>query len=298
MVRSHPVAGARSVWAIAAIGVLALAPAYAARADDPPPTDKSAYSLLDPTPEDQLRSLCTDRPGKSTAPCTVDVGWWQLESDIYNVTLQRVAGVATTTQLFTNPTLKLGVTSALDLEAAITPFEEVSVDDHGIVTRAEGVGDLYLRAKQALIGDDAGDIGIAISPYIKIPTASRSIGDGAVEEGVVAPIRLSLPHGWQLLFDPELDLLADSVGDGRHLNAIGLANLSHPVSKTITVSAELWVARNLDPEAPTTEVSADVNATWIPPRQPNLQFDAGINFGLDRATPGEQLFVGISRRFR
>ena len=90
------------------IGVigLALMGASAAWADDPsePPPDKSGFTLFNPTPDGDLRSLCTDRPTKSTAPCTVDAGHWQLESDIYNFTTQTTDGVTTTTQLFTNPT--------------------------------------------------------------------------------------------------------------------------------------------------------------------------------------------------
>jgi len=77
-----------------------------AQADDPPAPDKSGYTLFNPTPDADLRSLCTDRPTKSTSPCTVDAGHWQVESDVYNYTVQTDAGVTTTTQLFTNPTLR------------------------------------------------------------------------------------------------------------------------------------------------------------------------------------------------
>src|SRR5580700_12071366 len=102
----------------ALIGLVALAStvgAATAEADAPTP-DKSAYTVFHPTPDNLLRSLCTDRPTKSTAPCTVDAGHWQVEADIYNFTTQTTDGVTTTTQLFTNPTLKLGVTDNLDVE--------------------------------------------------------------------------------------------------------------------------------------------------------------------------------------
>src|SRR5208282_3287838 len=84
---------------IAALVVLGLMVAGAARADDaaPPPPDKSGFTLFDPTPVADLRGFCTDRPTKSTGPCTVDAGVWQVESDVYNYTYDSADGVATTT---------------------------------------------------------------------------------------------------------------------------------------------------------------------------------------------------------
>src|SRR5271167_3845350 len=100
-----------------------------ARADDPPAPDKSAYTVFDPVPDNELRTLCTDRPTKSTSPCTVDAGHWQVESDVYNYTTQTADGVTTTTQLFTNPTLKLGLTNSLDFEVNMVPYEQVATHD-------------------------------------------------------------------------------------------------------------------------------------------------------------------------
>ena len=74
-----------------------------------------------------------------------------------------------TTELFTNPTLKLGVTNTLDLEATIAPYEQITVTDHGVTARVGGVGDLFLRAKCALVGDDSGDLAVAINPFVKFP---------------------------------------------------------------------------------------------------------------------------------
>jgi hypothetical protein len=284
------------------IGCLAgagLAFATAAFADPPPPAapDKSGYTLFDPTPDAALRSLCTDRPTKSASPCTVDAGHWQVESDIYNLTVQRGGGVTVTTELFTNPTLKLGLTNRLDLEVSLAPYERVTVKVGGVSTHSSGVGDLFLRAKANLLGDDGGNVGLAISPFIKVPTASRGLGNGAVEAGVAALLQVSLPDNWSLNFDPELDALENAAGDGRHLNSIAVVSLNRPVSKTVTLSGEVWSDMDFDPAGRQTQVSADVGAAWVPAKVPTLQLDGGVNFGLNRATPGVQVYVGISKRF-
>ena len=72
-----------------------------------------------------LRPLCTDRPTKSTSPCTVDAGHFQLESDLFNVTVDRGGGQTTTTWLATNPTLKYGLTDRLDVEVNMAPYVSV-----------------------------------------------------------------------------------------------------------------------------------------------------------------------------
>ena len=269
----------------------------AAKADDAQADEaQRGYSLFNPAPADKLRGLCTDRPTKSTGPCTVDAGHWQVESDLYNLTYQRDSGVSTTTELFTNPTLKLGLTDNLDVEANIVPFEQVTVKDHGATTRTTGAGDLYLRLKDSLVGGDNAKVAIAVSPFLKVPTAGSGLGNGAVEGGVIVPVQFALGD-WQLLFDPELDVLKNAADDGRHVSAAGLVSLSRAASKAVTLSAELWTQSDFDPTGTTTQYSADLGAAWIPTQAPNLQLDTGVNLGLNRATPDVQAYVGISRRF-
>jgi hypothetical protein len=277
---------------------LALFATTTARADEPTP-DKSGFTVFNPTPDADLRSLCTDRPTKSNAPCTVDAGHWQVEADVYNFTTQTTDGVTTITQLFTNPTLKLGLTNTLDIEVNIVPYEELRTHDSvaGTTVTARGAGDLFLKAKWNLKGDDGGAFAVALMPYIKVPTAGRVLGNGEVEGGVLAPMQFNLPHNWQLAFVPELDALADAAGSGHHVNGSLDLALSYPVTKTVTLAAEIWGDANFDPAGTVTQASFDVGAAWIPAKSPNFQLDGGVNLGLNRATPGLQAYVGVSRRF-
>ena len=288
--------------ALAAVAPIAVVMGVAtARADDTaaPPPDKSQFNLLHPTPEADLRTLCADRPTKSNGPCTVDAGHWQLESDIYNVTLQTLDGVTTRTELFTNPTLKLGLTNTVDFEVNVAPYEQVTTHDSiaGETSRVGGIGDIFLRAKWNLQGDDGATTSVALFPFFKIPTARLGVGNGAVEGGLIVPIALNLPGSWQLTIDPEADALANSVGSGHHLNITSPLSLSYPVTKTITLFGELWGDVNFDPAGTVSQASFDLAVAWIPAKAPNLQFDGGANFGLNHATPGAQLYVGVTRRF-
>lgn len=261
--------------------------------------DKSAYTLLNPTPTALERSFCTDRPTKSTGPCTVDAGHFQLESDVFNATFDRSGGQNTHTFLFSNPTLKIGITDTADLEASLTPYERIDTLDRftGVRTHAQGVGDLYVRGKLNLMGDDDGAFALALSPFVKLPTAAHGLGDGAVEEGVILPMSLSLPQNWALTVDPEVDALKNGADNGRHLNLSGLVGVSRPLDKIATLSLELWSDVNIDPRGTVRQYSFDLGAAWVWPRRPNFQLDCGVNFGLNSATPAAQLYTGVSQRF-
>jgi hypothetical protein len=282
----------------AAALALCLAPAIA-WADDAASPARPDYTLFNPTPDDQLRALCTDRPTKSTGACTVDPGHLQIESDLFNATIDDSGGIDVTTYFYTNPTFKLGLTRTIDVELNIAPFEQVLTRDRATRTTTDvgGIGDLYARLKVNLAGDDSGAFAAAIVPYVKAPTARPGLGDGAVEGGVVVPLSFNLPAGWSVVFDPEADVLKDADSNGRHLNIAGLASLSKSVTKTVTASIELWSQLNFDPKGLVSQSSFDLGAAWIPAKHPNVQLDGGVNLGLNRATPGAQVYLGLSRRF-
>jgi hypothetical protein len=257
--------------------------------------DKSAYWLFSPTPDGEMRAFCTDRPPKANSPCTVDAGHFQYETDILNWTYARSGGVTTNTWLYTNPTLKLGLTNRIDLELNIAPLETVTTRSPSGKSTLAGVGDLFLRVKVNVAGPEGGDFQAALVPFLKIPTARAGIGDGAVEGGLIVPISLALPHDFTLILDPEVDILRDANGLGKHANFQMLFNVSHALSDSVTAYVELWGQANNDPAFPTKQASLDLSATWLV--RPNLQFDAGANIGLTSATPAIQLYLGLSQRF-
>lgn len=53
---------------------------------------------------------------------------------------------------------------------------------------------------------------------MKVPTAKPGIGAQAVEGGLIAPISFGLSKDFTLLYDPEIDVLRNQAGFGRHTN--------------------------------------------------------------------------------
>src|SRR3974390_1473621 len=64
--------------------------------------------------DDGLRPLCPDRPGKGTSPCTVDAGYWQVEVDAFDATLEHHDGTTQDDYVLFSPTVKYGVTDVVD----------------------------------------------------------------------------------------------------------------------------------------------------------------------------------------
>ena len=240
---------------------------------------------------EDLKPICADRPNKAAAPCTVDAGHWQVEVDAADFTHDRTGGVTTDFGLFASTNFKYGVSKTLDLELNVAPYEVLAVSGQG---RVSGFGDLTARAKWAVVG---GDVPITLAPFIKIPTATRAIGNGAVEGGLVVPIGFNLPHGLALAINPEVDALHDGAGNGTHAAYAFSAVVSHAMGPEFIGAVEVWGAENEDPAGHLHQASFDLGLAWIPLKDQNLQLDAGTNLGLTHDTPAVNVYAGVSRRF-
>lgn len=254
----------------------------------------AAQQAAVPTASTAEAPICTDRPTKSNFACTVPKGLIQIEADGFNW-LQGSSGGARTDQLlFTNPTFKYGVSHSSDVQLNWVPFITVrSRVAAGRVTTLSGVGDVTVRFKQRLTSTD-GAFQLAILPFVKLPTAKLGVGNGKVEGGVAVPVNISVPGGWTFTLGPQLDVLADFDGNGRHAGFTGLINIAKQFGK-FTFYNEIWTSQNFDPGGKVSQYSYDVSLAWLP--QPTLQFDIGANVGLNRQTPDLVTYFGISTRF-
>lgn len=238
--------------------------------------------------------ICTDRPTKASVACTVPAGSVQIESDVVSWTRMNDVGFRTDTILYSNPTLKAGVGTHTDLELNTAPYETVRDRDTGNVDTEGGVGELYLRVKQRLTADEA-KTQVSLIPYVKVPTARQAIGNGKWEGGIVGTANFPLPAHFTLTVGPELDVLANDDRGGHHVGLVSLVNLSHPVTKAINAYVEFWNEQEFAPGGTIHHYSIDLAGTYQ--LKKTMQLDAGINIGLNRDTPGTQLYLGVSKRF-
>ena len=240
-----------------------------------------------------LPPICTDRPTKANALCTVPPGKFQIESAPVAWSLLKQGGVRTEVLTIGGSFVKFGLSTKSDLQLGFAPFVKASTKSGGDHDSLSGFGDLTVRYKRRLTGDGA-KLQVGFIPFVKLPTAKHGIGNGKVESGLAVP--LSLPVGSATLtLGPELDLLADGDGSGRHPALVNLANISATVAPRLTLAGELWSNFNLDPAGTIKQASADLAAAYAVSER--FQLDAGANFGLTRDTSDVELYFGASARF-
>lgn len=239
--------------------------------------------------------ICPDRPSKSTGTCTVPTGRVQVETGLIDWSQDRSDGIRTDFVTFGSSLVKYGIGERADIELGVTPFATQRVRVGGAHATASGFGDLLLRVKYRLTAESA-PIEVALDPFVKLPTAKHDLGNRRVEGGLVVPVSADLgKSGLTLSLDPELDLLADSDGHGRHAAMIQVINLGASLNDRLGVSGELWGQWNWDPARTDRQFSADGAVTYLVNR--DLQLDAGANFGLNSNTPDVEVYAGISTRF-
>ena len=245
------------------------------------------------TADDQ--TICADRPSKSTGPCTVPQGKWQIETGLVDWTRDRSGGLKTDTIVWANTAIKYGIGRRTDLELWITPLETASVHGGGESEHHSSFGDTVLRIKYALTSDDA-PVQVALDPFVKIPTANHRLGNGKVEGGLLVPIEIPIGKSpITLSLDPEVDLFANSDGSGHHLAADNVVNLGLAVNDRVTVSTEVWTMWDWDPAGTGKQASWDVAGSYLATKA--LQLDVGANFGLNNQTPDFEVYSGVSVRF-
>lgn len=262
--------------------------------------DKSRFNLFNPTPAGLMREMRTDRPDKTESPFTVDAGHFQAELDIVNYTYDRFNGIpgdVRTEAVGIGPiNLKVGILNNADLQLVIQTYHSVRV--HNFTTRQvienRGFGDILPRLKLNIWGDDGGRSAFALMPFLKLPTNDDGIGNSSVEGGLILPLSLSLPYGFDMGVMTEVDFLRDSFGPGRHSEFVNSITFSHDLVGELSGFLEFF-----------SSVSTESRSEWVGTLDvglaylliKNVQLDAGAFFGVTRSAEDINPFLGISWRF-
>lgn len=276
---------------LAAVSLLAFVPDARAQhgADSPTPDpspDKSAFHLFNPTPRDLWRDLSADRPDFTESPYTVDAGAIQLEMSFFDYAKNGSADVWTVAPF----NLKVGVLNDLDLQFVFDPWVR---EDDGMRSR-DGVGDLEVRAKFNLWGNDAGDTAFGFMPFIKAPTASQSLGNDHVEGGLIFPFAVDLAEGVGLGLMFETDFVFDEIDDGYDTEFIFTAALGLDVTEALGVYLEGIAVESTDPA---TDFRGLLGLGATLALTGDLILDAGVNLGLTGDADDFSVFSGLTIRF-
>lgn len=265
-----------------------------------PPIDKSAYTLLNPTPRKFMRELAPDRPDKTESPYTVDAGHFQLEMDVLSYSYDRYTP-ARDEQRFERVTisplnLKVGILNNLDFHLGIESYVSTRVHDFatGDVETHRGFGDIVPRLKVNLWGNDGGKTAGGIMPFMKLPTNQDELGNNSVEGGVIFPVAIELPLGFGMGVMTEVDWNRDVNGDGHHAEFVNSITFSRDIIGKLAGYVEFF-----------SSVSTENGSPWVGtfdvgfgyPLSADIQIDTGVNIGLTRNAEDVSPFLGLTWRF-
>lgn len=242
---------------------------------------RATHAPEEPTSVEMLRPLSTDRPDVTESPNTVDAGHFQLEADLGRVTRD----AELTSYGFAHTNLKLGLAHFWDVQVVV----ESVVGLEGEGTSDWGFGDLTLRTKLNLFGNDSGPA-LALMPWSKLPTAG-SRGNEKVEGGLVVPFGFDLPFSFECGLMLEGDWMANEADDDHHLELLHSAAFGRTLVGPLGAFVEGFGVYSREPEA-TYALSTALGFTYD--IEGWLQPDAGLAVGLTEAAEDYSAFVGLS----
>ena len=243
-----------------------------------------------------MRELSPDRPDKTESPYTVDAGHYQLEMDFANYTGNDSGGATTRAWNIAPFNVKAGLLNNVDLQFVFDNYLNVRAKDDatGASATRSGVGDFSTRLKMNLWGDDGGQTAFALLPFVTFPTATGNLGDGGVEGGVIFPLAVKLPDGFDLGLETAVGCLRDEDDSNHHADFINSITLDHAVFGQLSGYLEFF-----------SDVSTERHAGWVGTVDTgleflvtkNMQLDCGCNFGVTQAADNYNPFAGITVRF-
>lgn len=250
------------------------------------------YSLFNPVPQALMREMETDRPDVTESPYTVDAGHFQYETDFLRLIKEKSELQKTNTLLVNQANIKIGLTGSTAIQIGFQTYGRQRETDiaSGNAETTHGFGDVTLRFKQNLIGNDHGNFALALLPYIKFPT-SKYDEKSRLEGGLIVPMLYKLPGEWNLGFQVEVDRLKDLDQQAMHTEFLQTLTLSHQLLKNVDGIAETYYTYDFKAH----EISNFLNASIQMEVAKDLKLDAGINYGLQHHSE-KQYFIGASYR--
>ena len=262
-----------------------------------PAVDKSAFTVLNPTPAELMRDLSADRPDATESPVTVDAGHIQVELSFFDFTYNSEAGQRTDAWTVMDTNVKLGVTNDIDVQLVFAAYSQERTRMAGVTETVEGFGDVIFRVKLNFWGNDgdapAGLDGTAlgIMPFIKIPTGT-ALSNDHVEGGIILPFAWDITDTIGIGLMAEVDFVYDEANDEYDIEFLHSAVIGFEVFGPVGAFVEFVgvVPSNGSGYQASFIVGGTIEIT------PDFMIDAGVRIGVTH-TDDVGFFAGMTWRY-
>jgi hypothetical protein len=215
----------------------------------------------------------------------------QIEMSFFDYSRDSHPGTVSEQCIEVQVNFKTGICSDMDLKLIVNSHAIAGESERGDSTRTSGFGDITLRLKKNLWGNDQGRSALAIMPYVTIPTHTH-VSEQAWSGGLIMPFAMRFSDRVSLGLMTEMDVVHDAASDGYGLEWLHSATLGFSLTEKWGVFMEVVGIAGQD-----TSFQALFDAGLTYAVTPELVLDAGLRLGLNRAAPDIGLFTGMSVRF-
>ena len=240
--------------------------------------EKRSFNFFNPTPNHLLRELSPDRPDATESPLTVDAGRFALEASLFDYRRDNGAETYTYGQL----NFKAGLTHDIDLQTIV----DLSSD----TPDGDGFGDVTLRLKYNVYGNDGGHSALALMPFVKVPT-NTELSNEEWEGGLIIPWGISLTDTIGLGLMAEFDYLFNEDTGDHEFEFLHTAVLGFDLTENAGAYVEyIGIAGEHDYQA---YLAGGMNYAV----NDDLILDFGVQSGLNSAAEDFGFFTGFTKRF-
>jgi len=255
--------------------------------------DKKQYTLFRPTPRRYMRPMVPDRPGITESPYSVDAGHVQYEADALRL-LTRREGTTYGHDWYINHALaKVGLSDRTDLQVGVDSYTDTRNYDEADPAQTQeyrGLGDVTLRLKHTLVGDDNSRWALGLIGYMTLPTGGPR-GDGAVEFGAVLPAVYQLTKPWSIGGQVATEVYWDRDTQSRYLQLTPTFTTDYQFTKLVQAFVELVGYKDVRQ----VQWRSSVNTGLQLDISDNVQFDFGTHLPITNSVDREY-FLGLSFR--
>jgi len=187
--------------------------------------------------------------------------------------------------------MKVGFARNTDLQVILDTHTIASDSGSGRRTTDSGFGDITVRLKQTLWGNDSGATALAIMPYVTIPTLSP-VSDREWAGGLVMPLSITFTERLSLGLMLQGDLVHSESAGTYQVECLHSAALGYDFTEEVGMYVEL-----VGIAGTSTGYQALFNAGLTFAVTDTLVYDAGVRLGMNRAAADFGVFTGVSFRF-
>ncbi|TDU81370.1 outer membrane putative beta-barrel porin/alpha-amylase [Prosthecobacter fusiformis] len=247
--------------------------------------------VTSPIAQAEVRPMSTDRPDTTESPFTVPAGMFQVEASFFDYNREHFAGEKAETWIWGQVNLKAGLAQDMDLQVIFDSYQEVKISSGGPTQRLSGFGDVTVRLKKNIWGNEGGQTALGVMPYVSIPTGTELSAD-VWEGGLIVPFSCALTERVTLGLMAQMDIVHDFETGGQDLEWVHSATLGFGLTDALGLYTELVGIAGQD-----AAYMGIFNTGLTFAVTDNLVFDAGVRIGLNRPAPDFGVFSGVSFRF-